>query len=99
MTAPLYPSIDRSPPEALMICFKIISRRSWDVLQGWREAFPGSRVEHVLEGTGIFVLHVPPGGAGACRVSIPLEEGRDLRTRAWRHIFACHARKQAGQPE
>jgi hypothetical protein len=50
--------------EALMILFRIISRRSWDELQGWREAFPGSRVEHVMTGTGIFVLHVPPGGAG-----------------------------------
>jgi hypothetical protein len=64
MPAPLNPSIDHCPPEALMICFKIISRWSWDELQGWCEAFPGSRIERVLEGTGIFVLHVPPGGAG-----------------------------------
>jgi hypothetical protein len=32
-------------------------------------------------------------------VSIPPEDGRDLRARAWKYIFACHARKQAGQPE
>jgi hypothetical protein len=49
--------------EALMILFKIISRRSWDELQGWHKAFPGSQVEHVMKGTGIYVLHIPPGGA------------------------------------
>jgi hypothetical protein len=49
--------------EALMVLFKIISRRSWYELQGWREAFPGARVERVIKGTGIFVLHVPPAGA------------------------------------
>ena len=47
-----------------LILFKIISRRSWDELQSWHRAFPGSRVEHVLKGTGIFILVVPPGGAG-----------------------------------
>ena len=49
--------------EALMVLFKIISRRSWDEIQGWREAFPGSRVEHVMKGTGFYVLHIPPAGA------------------------------------
>jgi hypothetical protein len=47
--------------ETLMVSFRIISRRSWDDLQGLREALPGSRIEHVLH--GIYVLHVPPGGA------------------------------------
>ena len=47
--------------EALMIPFKIISRRSRDNLQGWHQALPGSHVEHVMYGT--YVLHVPPGGA------------------------------------
>jgi len=47
-----------------LILFKIISRRSWDELQSWHRAFPGSRVEHVLKGTGIFILVAPPGGAG-----------------------------------
>ncbi len=61
MTAPLNPSITDSPPETLMVSFRIISRRSWDDLQGLREALPGSRIEHVLH--GIYVLHVPPGGA------------------------------------
>ncbi len=49
--------------EALMVLFRIISRHSWDVLQGWHEAFPGSEVEHVMKGTGIFVLIIPPDGA------------------------------------
>lgn len=56
-------SIQDSPSESLMVMFRIISRRSWDELQGWHEAFPESRVEHVMKGTGIFVLHVPSGGA------------------------------------
>lgn len=60
MTPPLNPSIADSPQETLMISFRIISRRSWDELQGWREAFPGSRIEHVLY--GVYVLIVPPGG-------------------------------------
>ena len=46
-----------------MVLFRIISRRSWDNLQGWHKALPGSRVEHVMKGTGIFVLHIPAGGA------------------------------------
>jgi hypothetical protein len=49
---------------AMTILFKVIGRRSWDDLHGWRDALPGSRIEHVMEGTGLFVLHVPPGGAG-----------------------------------
>ncbi len=48
--------------ETVMVSFRIISRRSWDDLQGWREALPGSQIEHIQKGTGIFVLHVPPGG-------------------------------------
>jgi hypothetical protein len=48
--------------EALMVLFKIISRHSWDNLQSWHESFPGSSVEHVMKGTGIYVLHIPPGG-------------------------------------
>ena len=47
--------------EALMIAFRIISRRSWDELQAWHAGLPGSCVEHVLR--GIYVLHVPAGGA------------------------------------
>ena len=46
-----------------MVCFRIISRRSWDNLQSLHQAFPGSCVERVMEGTGIFVLHIPAGGA------------------------------------
>jgi len=51
-------------PETLIL-FRIIDRRSWDELQSWHEALPGSRIEHVMEGTGIFVLVVPPGGANS----------------------------------
>jgi hypothetical protein len=50
---------DRAEP--LMILFKVVSRRSWDDLQAWHEAFPGSRVEHVL--FGIYALIIKPGGA------------------------------------
>jgi hypothetical protein len=46
-----------------LILFKIISRSSWNELQSWHKAFPGSRIEHVMQDTGIFVLHVPPNGA------------------------------------
>jgi hypothetical protein len=47
--------------ETLMISFRIISRRSWDELQGWRDALPGSHIEHLM--FGLYVLVVPPGGA------------------------------------
>ncbi|MBA2783004.1 MAG: hypothetical protein H0T74_08800 [Rubrobacteraceae bacterium] len=46
-----------------LILFKIISRRSWDELQGWHRALPGSRVEHIKH--GIYVLTVEPGGANS----------------------------------
>lgn len=47
--------------EPLMVLVKIISRRSWDELQAWHQACPGSRIEHVTAGT--YVLHLPAGGA------------------------------------
>jgi hypothetical protein len=47
--------------EPLVILFRSISRRSWDELQSWHEAFPGSRVEHIMRGT--YVLVIPAGGA------------------------------------
>lgn len=56
-------SIQDRSPEPLIVLFRIIGRRSWDNLQSWHEAFPGSRIEHVMTGTGIFVLHIPSGGA------------------------------------
>ena len=59
-TAP-HRSIQGSPPETLIVLFKIISRRSWDELHHWHEeALPGSRVEHVLY--GIYALIIPQGG-------------------------------------
>ncbi len=62
MNAPQPQSYPEPQTETLMVLFRIISRRSWDELQGWREALPGSQIEHIQKGTGIFVLHVPPGG-------------------------------------
>jgi len=53
-------SLHHSPPETLVVLFKIISRRSWDELHRWNEALPGSRIEHVLY--GIYVLIIPQGG-------------------------------------
>ena len=50
--------------DGLMVMFRIISRRSWDELQSWHRACPGSTVEHLMKGTGLYVLTVPPGGAG-----------------------------------
>ena len=47
--------------ETLVVLFRIISRKSWAELQGWHEAFAGSRVEHVLH--GIYALIIPSGGA------------------------------------
>ncbi len=46
----------------LMVLFRIISRRSWDELQSWHKACPGSTIEHLMY--GLYVLTVPPGGAG-----------------------------------
>lgn len=44
-----------------MVLVKIISRRSWERLQEWHRACPGSRIEHVTAGT--YVLFLPAGGA------------------------------------
>jgi hypothetical protein len=55
-------SVYKKPSEDISVLFRIISRRSWDELQSWHKALPGSRVEHVMKGTGIFVLIVSPGG-------------------------------------
>ena len=50
-----------NPPE-LTVLFRILSRRDWDRLLGWRAACPGSRIEHLMH--GLYALHVP-SGAGA----------------------------------
>lgn len=52
----------QGPTEPLIICFRIITRRSWDELQSFHKALPGSRIEHVKKGTGLFVLLVYSGG-------------------------------------
>ncbi len=58
----MIPNSERADTE-LMVLFKIISRHSWDVLQGWHKACPGSTVEHLMKGTGLYVLILPAGGA------------------------------------
>jgi hypothetical protein len=47
--------------ESISVLFRIISRRSWDELQSWHKALPGSRIEHLK--FGLYALHVEPGGA------------------------------------
>ncbi len=63
MPPPLNPSITDSLRASLMVLFRTISRGSWDNLQNWHKALPGSRVEHVMKGSDIFAVHVPAGGA------------------------------------
>jgi hypothetical protein len=53
---------DSSARTELTIMFRIISRHSWDVLQGWHRSCPGSSVEHLAH--GLYVLTVPADGAG-----------------------------------
>jgi hypothetical protein len=54
---------DRSPERTeLSVLFRIISRRSWDELQAWHRACPGSTVEHLM--FGLYALTIPAGGAG-----------------------------------
>ncbi len=61
MIAPQEEFYPQPQTEPLIILIRIISHRSWDELQSLHEAFPGSRMEHVLDGT--YVLVVKPGGA------------------------------------
>lgn len=60
MDAPIK-EVYTSEEESLLVLFRIISRRSWDELQSWHRALPGSRVEHLMH--GLYVLHIKPGGA------------------------------------
>jgi hypothetical protein len=46
----------------VMVLFRILTRRSWDELQAWHRACPGSTVEHLYR--GLYVLTIPAGGAG-----------------------------------
>lgn len=54
-------SIQDRPTEPLSILFRVISRYSWDQLQSYHAALPGSRIEHLM--FGLYVLHIPPGGS------------------------------------
>lgn len=47
--------------EGISVLFRIITRYSWDELESWHKALPGSRIEHLMH--GLYVLHVEPGGA------------------------------------
>jgi hypothetical protein len=55
--------IPESWPERteVMVMFRILSRHSWDKLQSWHAACPGSRVEHLHR--GLYVLTVPAAGS------------------------------------
>lgn len=53
------PDLDR---EGVAVLFRIISRHNWAELQSWHKSCPGSTVEHLMY--GLFVLTIPPGGAG-----------------------------------
>lgn len=55
------PPVYKKPPEDISVLFRIISRRSWDQLQSYHAALPGSRIEHLM--FGIYVLHILPGGS------------------------------------
>ena len=46
----------------VMVMFRIISRRDWEILQTWHRSCPGSTVEHLMH--GLYVLTIPAGGAG-----------------------------------
>jgi hypothetical protein len=61
MIAPQSEFYPEPQTESLLILFRIISRKSWNELQSWHDAFPGSRVEHILY--GVYVLIIEPGGA------------------------------------
>ncbi len=61
MDAPQEEFYPESDEKALMVLFKIVSRRSWEELQGWCKALPGSHVEHLMY--GFYVLFIEPGGA------------------------------------
>ncbi len=60
MNDPASPEYHNKDKE-LLVLFRIISRRSWDELQNWQKALPGSRVEHLMY--GLYALKVVPGGA------------------------------------
>lgn len=45
----------------VMVMFRIISRRDWEILQTWHRSCPGSTVEHLMH--GLYVLTIPAGGA------------------------------------
>ncbi len=67
MDAPQEEFYNESRGETLVVLFKVISRRSWDVLQGWHKACPGSTVEHLMY--GLYVLILPAGGAAESEVA------------------------------
>jgi hypothetical protein len=63
MDTPQESFYNEPPDETLAVLFRIISRHSWDELQSWQKALPGSRVEHLMH--GLYVLTVEPGGSSS----------------------------------
>ena len=57
----MIPNDDQERTSGFMVLYRIISRRSWDKLQALHKSCPGSSVEHLMH--GLYVLHIPPGGA------------------------------------
>ncbi len=57
----MIPHDDQERTGGFMVLYRIISRHSWDKLQALHKSCPGSSVEHLMH--GIYVLHIPPGGA------------------------------------
>ena len=57
----MIPNDDQERTSGFMVLYHIISRRSWDKLQALHKSCPGSSVEHIMP--GLYVLHIPPGGA------------------------------------
>ncbi len=60
------PRCDPRSGEELVILHKIISRRSWDRLQGQHAICPGSVVRHLHKGR--YALIIPAGCAGSDRI-------------------------------
>jgi hypothetical protein len=54
-------SIPEDWTDSFIILFGIVSRRSWDNLQSWHRSFPNSYIEHLIPGTGFYVLVVKSG--------------------------------------
>ncbi len=57
----MIPNDDQERTSGFMVLYRIISRHSRDELQAMHKSCPGTSVEHLMH--GLYVLHIPPGGA------------------------------------